>query len=251
MGGDVEYSLLEGSPNPSLDTRSREHTAADGAGNKYIERAPLITWGTEPSFEISVNFYGIGRQILPILLVLLPSFVIPSKGKIPRKLFATSYLDGLRGVAALFVVIHHYALQYTASSRQGWHMGAQGTHNWFFQLPLVRVVHSGRFMVTIFFVISGYALSYRSLKLAREGEHEQLLDSLGSSVFRRWIRLHFPVIASTFIAFILARHDLWQDMPAGWEHSSTNTHMAAKPVPFPISSGTFIEQLWGRYLPLT
>jgi len=229
----VEYSLLEGSPN------------SDGAGSKYIERAPLISWTTKPSFEISVNFYGIGRHILPIILALLPSFVIPSKGKKPRKLYATSYLDG---VAALFVVIHHYALQYTATSPQGWHMGAQGTHNWFFQLPLVRVIHSGRFMVTIFFVISGYVLSYRSLKLAREGKHEQLLDSLGSSVFRRWIRLHFPVIASTFVAFVLARHDQWQDMPAGWEHSSTNTHMAAKPVPFPVSSGTFSEQLWGENL---
>lgn len=244
----MEYSLLGGSLNPSLDRSSREHMTSDGAGSKYIERAPLISWRTEPSFEISVNFYGIGRHILPIILALLPSFVIRSKGKKPRKLYATSYLDGLRGVAALFVVIHHYALQYTASSPQGWRMGAQGTHNWFFQLPLVRVVHSGRFMVVIFFVISGYVLSYRSLKLAREGKHEQLLDSLGSSVFRRWIRLHFPVIASTFIAFVLARHDQWQDMPAGWEHSSTNTHMAAKPVPFPVSSGTFSDQLWGENL---
>lgn len=100
-------------------------------------------------------------------------------------------------------------------------------------------------MVAIFFVISGYVLSYRSLKLASEGKPIQLLDSLASSVFRRWLRLHLPVIASTFIAFILARHNLWSDMPVGWEHSATGSYQIPKSVGLPVPNGTFFMQLRG------
>src|ERR1700760_339690 len=101
-------------------------------------------------------------------------------------------------------------------------------------------------MVAIFFVISGYVLSYRSLKLAREGKPIQLLDSLASSVFRRWLRLHLPVLDSTFTAFLLTRYSLWSDMPYGWEHSATGSYTASKPMALPVPSGTFMMQFWGK-----
>jgi peptidoglycan/LPS O-acetylase OafA/YrhL len=132
-------------------------------------------------------------------------------------------MDGLRGVAALFVVFHHYAIVFTVSSQKGFHhdqeIAAEGQEpippqedNWILLFPLIRVIHSGRFMVAIFFVISGYVLSYRGLKLAREGKANKLLDSLGSSVFRRWLRLHLPVIASTFLAFLLTRAGAYTEL---------------------------------------
>jgi hypothetical protein len=250
------YSPLSTSPASlslnSFDRDAQDHATTDGAP-KPFERRPIISWRTEPKFEISVNFRGVGRHMIPILLALLPSFVLPSKSKKPRKLFPTSYLDGLRGVAALFVFIHHYAVVFTASSLTGYHLekGAKGSHDWFFLMPLIRVVHSGRFMVVIFFVISGYVLSYRSLKLARQGKHLELLDSLGSSMFRRWLRLHLPVVASTFLAFMLARWGFWTEMPKGWEHSATGTYIAVQTVPFPRSKGSFTTQLWGTYFPLS
>src|ERR1700709_2610994 len=86
-------------------------------------------------------------------------------------------------------------------------------------MPILRVIHSGRFMVIIFFVISGYVLSYRGLQLAREGKTVQLLESLSSSVFRRWLRLHLPVIISTFVAFLLARNGFWINLTPDWNHS--------------------------------
>lgn len=136
--------------------------------------------------------------------------------------------------------------RYTATAPLGYHTSEEESHNWFFQLPIIRVVHSGRFMVTIFFVISGYVLSYKSLKLAREGKHIQLLDTLASSVFRRWIRLHLPVIASTLVAFVLARYNLWIDMPYGWEHSPTGSYAYPKPNPFPSQIGPLALQLRGK-----
>lgn len=239
-GSDRGYSLLHS----SSDVADREIDLSDDAEPKVLESPPIILQ-LNPTFAVSINLVEIQRLSKPYLLFLLPSFVCTRSNKSSRKLYPTSYLDGLRGVAALFVVIHHYSYTFTASSLQGWHAAKDGNHNWFFQLPIIRVVHSGRFMVAIFFAISGYVLSHRSLKLAREGKPVELLDSLASSVFRRWLRLHLPVIASTFIAFLLARANVWTDMPPGWEHSPTGTYMYAKPALLPGSQGTFIEQLWG------
>jgi hypothetical protein len=236
---DSAYALLDGSSDHESEL-SDEYSES-----KVFENSPAITWRISPTFFISFNLPEIQRRSEPFLQFLLPSWLRTRSNKAPRKLYSTSWLDGLRGVAALFVVIHHYAYTFTATSMQGWRTGEDGDHNWFFQLPLLRVVHSGRFMVAIFFVISGYVLSYRSLKLAREGKPIELLDSIASSVFRRWLRLHLPVIASTFIAFLMARANAWSDMPEGWEHSPTGSYVAAQAVALPIRQGTFIEQFWG------
>lgn len=55
----------------------------------------------------------------------------------------------------------------------------------------------------IFFVISGYALSYRPLKLARQARFAELNNALASSVFRRHSRLFLPAIVVTFCTAVL------------------------------------------------
>lgn len=177
-----------------------------------------------------------------LLLALLPSF-LRSTTRASRKLYPTSYLDGVRGVAAFIVVLHHYAYEFTSISPYGYHTGEPGTHDYFFLLPFIRIVHSGRFMVVIFFVISGYVLSYRGLQLAREGNSAQLLKSLGSSVFRRWIRLHLPVIASTIVGFWLARWGAWVNLTPDWNHTGGSREQRW----YPSAEGTLLEQLYGRW----
>lgn len=240
-------SSSRASSSSPYDINSQYHTPSS------LQRAgPRSTISKAPKFDGAVeNINRLGRHVVPALVALLPSFVVSSKNKKPRKIFPTSYLDGLRGVAAFFVVVHHYTIAYTVSSAQGWGLdrGGVGSQNWFWLLPIIRVVHAGRFMVVIFFVLSGYVLSYRSLKLARQGKQLELLDSLASSVFRRWLRLHLPVIASCFMAFMLARFNAWHNMPKGWEHDpSGKTHLEHVPVPFPRQQGTFFAQLYGMYL---
>jgi len=101
------------------------------------------------------------------LTALKPSFLGRHRRK-PRTLYPTSYLDGLRGVAALFVVFNHYVAQYFPYITYGWMSGdgsdsVRGYNNRLVQLPIIRAIYSGTFMVTIFFVISGYVLSHKAL----------------------------------------------------------------------------------------
>ncbi|KAL3423115.1 hard surface induced protein [Phlyctema vagabunda] len=125
----------------------------------------------------------------------------------PQRLYPTSYLDGLRGVASLFVYFCHYT-----EGNVGWYTNSYGlagpddhVHSSPVQLPFLRVLYSGRPMVHIFFVISGFVLSYKPLKLARARNYGSLHTTLSSSVFRRGLRLFLPTTASTFMVMIFIR----------------------------------------------
>ena len=135
----------------------------------------------------------------------------------PRKqLRRTAYLDGLRGFAALMVYIQHHQLW----TRDGVHadkifengFGYDGQY-YFAALPGVRTFFTGgHFAVTVFFVISGYVLSAKPLSLISTGEYIKLGDNLTSALFRRWIRLHIPLIVTTLI-YMSALHllGIWQE----------------------------------------
>ncbi|KAI4152493.1 MAG: hypothetical protein L6R39_001799 [Caloplaca ligustica] len=120
----------------------------------------------------------------------------------PKTFYPTSWLDGLRGVAALFVFFHHASQIWLRGLRPGWGSGPDAHH--IMQLPVLRIVFSGGAMVSVFFVISGYVLSTKPLRLAREGRFEELQHSLASSTFRRGPRLFVPCVVSTFITAVLA-----------------------------------------------
>lgn len=139
------------------------------------------------------------------LFALLPSFIQrwlrPDEFE-PRRLTPTSWLDGLRGVAALFVYINHYTgMNYSKLQR------AYGDHElvpWSspVQLPFIRVIFCGLPMVHIFFVISGFVLSYKPMKLLREQRYDEVYTTLSSSVFRRGFRLFLPTMGSTIFVMV-------------------------------------------------
>lgn len=124
-----------------------------------------------------------------------------------RKLSRTAYLDGLRGFAAFMVYWLHHQLwahedgQMNQAFENGF--GWNG-HHYFAALPGVRIFFSGgHFAVTVFFVISGYVLSAKPLSHIHAGEFVKLGENVGSALFRRWLRLFLPVIATTFIFMTL------------------------------------------------
>ncbi|KAL5411313.1 hypothetical protein PMIN03_004910 [Paraphaeosphaeria minitans] len=161
--------------------------------------------------------------------VVRPQFLTMRPGSPKKRLRPTAWLDGLRGFAALIVYLHHNQLW--AHDSQGNTIyenafGYEGRHH-FAALPFVRHFFSGgHFAVSIFFVISGYVLSVKSLSLIHKGQHQNVTDSVGSALFRRWIRLYVPVIAVSLFCLVLRhypgisaaygekketfREDLWQ-----------------------------------------
>ncbi|KAK8119193.1 uncharacterized protein PG998_003819 [Apiospora kogelbergensis] len=113
----------------------------------------------------------------------------------PNPLSSTAWLDGLRGYAAFFVVWHHISLLYFPWSLHGGYEGRETDR--LLQLPIVRLAISGAPHVFVFFVISGYALSHKTLRLLQEGgadKGEEAYAALASSAFRRHPRLFVPPV---------------------------------------------------------
>lgn len=117
------------------------------------------------------------------------------------------YLDGLRGVAALYVVIHHAYLQSTSAADR-------------FNLstPLNRALHFldyGHFSVAIFIVLSGYCLM---IPLAKT-RTEPLRGGFVGYIWRRAKRIlppYYAVIGFIFLLMILEPR-LTQRMDVYWD----------------------------------
>lgn len=135
------------------------------------------------------------ERSIKTLTSLLPTYIQPGKHTTKKELHPTAYLDALRGYAAFIVFMYH---------------GFGVPNIWFLHLPIIRVFFGGGpGMVAIFFVISGYVLSYRMLKMMRNKEPTRLLDSLASSTFRRFIRLYGSTGVATFISMLTVQLGWW------------------------------------------
>lgn len=145
------------------------------------------------------------------LHALLPSFVADAlwpDNKSPlatHRLHPTSYLDGLRGLAAMIVFLCHYTEENHPYLVPTYGLNKDGRSS-ILQLPFIRVLYSGRPMVHIFFVISGFVLSYKPLKAIHTRDLEQCYTALASSTFRRPFRLFGPCIVSTAIIGVLIQN---------------------------------------------
>jgi len=170
------------------------------------------------SSPMSIDLTSVSNRILltgpgRVLLALVPSFLQPQRfkkehGKV-NKIHSTSFLDGMRGLASFVVFICHlsYGTWFITFS---YGAGAPGENTWLLQLPIVRLLYSGPPMVAIFFVISGYVLSYKPLRLIRARQYEDLMLALSSSIFRRGLRLFLPCFISTFFIACLAQLGLYR-----------------------------------------
>jgi peptidoglycan/LPS O-acetylase OafA/YrhL len=73
-------------------------------------------------------------------------------------------------------------------------------------LPIFRLSLQGGFLaVAIFFLISGYVVAMKPLKLARAGKAEEARKAIASGAFRRLLRLGAPVTLATAISWSLDR----------------------------------------------
>jgi peptidoglycan/LPS O-acetylase OafA/YrhL len=159
-----------------------------------------------------------------MLRSLVPSFVADAVWPEHRptwKLHPTSYLDGLRGVASIVVFICHYTEENHPSLIASYGLNPDSSPSSWIQLPCIRIIFSGRPMVHIFFVISGFVLSYKPVKAIHGRNLDRCFSILSSSAFRRPIRLFGPCVVSTFLIMLMVQ--------GGWLN---------KPLP------TLAEQFW-------
>ncbi len=106
-----------------------------------------------------------------------------------------AYLEGLRGVAALIVVFHHFVLLFYPALNYG--NGTNTTLNTIAITPL-NIFYNGDFAVCLFFVLSGYVLSYKYILT------NDPYIILGYSV-KRYFRLMPLIASSVLLIFLLSR----------------------------------------------
>lgn len=121
-------------------------------------------------------------------------------------------LEGLRGVASLVVVASHLALTFWPALHG--EPGGTSKATWpevVFHSPL-SFVYGGFFAVAVFFVMSGYVLTF---EYARTGND----DALRAMMIKRYPRLMPPVFATALITFGCMKFGLLLNnevMPSSW-----------------------------------
>jgi peptidoglycan/LPS O-acetylase OafA/YrhL len=111
------------------------------------------------------------------------------------------YLDGLRGLAALVVVFHHYFFGFYPAF-----MGFDIKYQHFSNEKILsgtplNLLFAGNFAVCIFFVLSGYVLS---CKYHQKKEN----DIITQSAIRRYFRLAIPIVGSILIYYLFIKYNL-------------------------------------------
>lgn len=119
------------------------------------------------------------------------------------------YLDGLRGIGALMVVLNHFMVSFYPAVFTG--EPSQINSNVFIEQLIAKtplnVIFSGNFAVCIFFILSGYVLTY---KFFRTGD----FIYLQSGAVKRYFRLVIPVFISSLIIYFLMKLHLFHNVEA-------------------------------------
>ena len=115
------------------------------------------------------------------------------------------YIDGLRGIASLMVFTCHFLISFYPVFLSEW-----PGDPYFQRHPIVSclvfsplsIFYSGGFAIMVFFVLSGYVLSYRC---CITGERSMIFSAAAG----RYFRLTIPIFFSTLVAYGCLRFDLF------------------------------------------
>lgn len=110
------------------------------------------------------------------------------------------YLNGLRGLAALVVVIHHFAYSFLTFSTKG-----SGTIHFAFEKVIyttpLQLLVAGNFAVCIFFILSGFVLSYAFFQSGS-------LPIVQRAAAKRYFRLMPPILGSVLLSWAIVTFGL-------------------------------------------
>jgi peptidoglycan/LPS O-acetylase OafA/YrhL len=105
------------------------------------------------------------------------------------------FLDGLRGWAALMVVLSHLVVFFVGGTTQAY-------KGWYWAFPT-----DGNLAVFIFFVLSGFALSIGYIQTGR-------LSIITALCVRRYLRLAIPILCASLFAYALHAASLLHNVEA-------------------------------------
>jgi peptidoglycan/LPS O-acetylase OafA/YrhL len=121
------------------------------------------------------------------------------------------FLDGTRGIAMMIVVFHHYGLAFFPTinylNPDQIHFGNSGIELLIAKTP-INLLFNGGFAVSIFFVLSGFVLSY---KFHRSANHKLLREYAA----KRYFRLLIPVGVSIILCYIIHESGLFTHKELG------------------------------------
>ncbi|KAF4969272.1 hypothetical protein FSARC_3478 [Fusarium sarcochroum] len=240
------HSLSDEEKMGLLDNRSVSDVDSDSGRDDQDQRPQFEKWAG--SILAPVDY--VRSTPWRVYLVRFAWFFVPSylqgrhaRDQIrPAKLAPTAYLDGMRGVAALVVLFCHFFYQAFVIAK-GW--GCDNAHYNILKLPILRLWFQGPPAVCLFFVISGYALSYRPLKLIRGRNTQDFSTTMSSLVFRRGIRLYLPTAISTLMIVCFIRSGVYEQTR---EFATDRTYMRNVREPHPSRLNTNYAQLadWAK-----
>jgi peptidoglycan/LPS O-acetylase OafA/YrhL len=118
-----------------------------------------------------------------------------------------AYLDGVRGIAAFLVFLHHFCLVfYTAYFT--WDATVTHLHGADIKYgqSIFSFITNGNYCVQIFFVLSGFVLSRRYLI-------SQDLEIVISGLHRRFLRLFIPVAFALILSYVMIKAHLFYNVP--------------------------------------
>ncbi len=118
------------------------------------------------------------------------------------------YLDGIRGLAAFCVFLHHFGLAfypaYYGHITEFSHLGGLEVS---YGKSVFSFLTNGSFCVHIFFILSGYVLS-------RKYFQTEDIQIMVSSAYKRYLRLYIPVGFTILVAYLLLKAGLYYNVQA-------------------------------------
>ena len=123
-------------------------------------------------------------------------------------------LEGLRGIAALIVVIWHLHLAFFANSFEGirLHLADMPHIPALVIQAVIEGLQNGSFAVWLFWTMSGFVLSLQFFLRAHQIPLAAAHDYLEEAFLRRYPRLLVPVFASVCFAYLLLRCNLMRNL---------------------------------------
>lgn len=129
--------------------------------------------------------------------------------------------QGLRGIAALYVVSSHVVLCYAVGLVNPCCDNGRPS---LFQRPILRLVTSGHSWVAIFFILMGFVNSLKPVALARSGKADAASAKLATSAFSRVLRLVLPAAFATCLSWLLCQlgfYEMSRQSDAFWLEANT------------------------------